>query len=70
MTQRLVFITVDRLKVKNATTERQLDQVIPVMLCKGGCLFKSNIVEETLPLSISHGKPRLLELNEILSKKS
>lgn len=62
MTQRLVFFTVDRLKVKNTTTERQLDQVIPVRLCKDGCLFKPNIVEEMLPLSTSYGKPRLLEL--------
>lgn len=50
MTQRLIFITVDRLKVKNATIESPLDQVIPVMLCKGGCFLKSNILHSSLEL--------------------
>jgi len=70
MTQRLIFIAVDKLKGKNATIDIPLDQEIPVKLCKGCCFFKPNRIEETLSSSISCGKPRLLELSEILGEKS
>lgn len=44
-------------KVKNATVQNPLDQVILVRLSEGSWFLKSNIIEETLPLSIGLGNP-------------
>lgn len=61
MTPRLI-ITIYRLSAKNATVQNPLDQVILVRLSESGYFLKSNVIEETLPLSTVPGKPTVLEL--------